>query len=77
MGNFNDLFVQQERLKNFLEQADVGYDLRKKNTQAAAGGLISVLYQKQMGVRKKFSNNFKEFSDKELSLLFERLFFEG
>jgi CHAD domain-containing protein len=77
LGNFNDLFVQQERLKNFLKQADVGYDLKKKNTQAAAGGLISVLYQKQRGVRKKFSNNFKEFSDKELSLLFEKLFFES
>ncbi len=77
LGDFNDLFVQQERLKNFLKQADVGYDLGKKNTQAAAGGLISVLYQKQRGVRKKFSNNFKEFSDKELSLLFEKLFFES
>ncbi len=77
LGDFNDLFVQQERLKNFLKQADVGYDLGKKNTQAAAGGLISVLYQKQMSVRKKFSNNFKEFSDKELSLLFEKLFFES
>ena len=74
LGNFNDLYVQQESLKNFLKNHDVGYDLDKANTQAAAGGLISVLYQKQMDVRKQFKENFDDFSDKETSVLFEKLF---
>ena len=74
LGDFNDLHVQQESLKNFLKNADTGYDHQKKDTQAAAGGLISVLYQRQIRVRKNFSKNFEEFSGKESSLLFEKLF---
>ena len=74
LGDFNDLHVQQENLKSFLNNPETGYDLENNDTQAAVGGLISVLYQKQIGVRKKFGDNFKEFSDKETSVLFEKLF---
>jgi len=74
LGDFNDLYVQQESLKNFLKKPDTEYDLEKNNLQTAVGGLISVLYQKQMRVRKKFSENFEEFSEKETSQLFEKLF---
>jgi len=74
LGDFNDLHVQQESLKSFLSGHNIGYDATKANTQAAAGGLISVLYQKQLGVRKKFSDNFNEFSDKETTELFNKLF---
>jgi len=74
LGDFNDLYVQQESLKNFLKNPQTGYDLPKNTTQAAIGGLISVLYQKQVSVRKKFKENFDEFSDKEISALFAKLF---
>ena len=74
LGDFNDLYVQQESINKFLNNSETGYDFEKNDTQAAIGGLISVLYQKQIGVRKKFGRNFKEFSDKETSLLFAKLF---
>jgi len=77
LGDFNDLHVQQESLKTFLGTHNIGYDHSRANTQAAAGGLISVLYQKQLGVRMKFSDNFAEFSDKETSILFNKLFAGG
>jgi CHAD domain-containing protein len=77
LGDFNDLHVQQESLKSFLSVHNIGYDPIKANTQAAAGGLISVLYQKQIRVRKKFSDNFNEFSDKETTELFNKLFKGG
>jgi len=74
LGDFNDLHVQQESLKSFLSGYNIGYDPIKVNTQAASGGLISVLYQKQISVRKKFSDNFNEFSEKETTELFNKLF---
>ena len=74
LGDFNDLHVQQESLKEFLSDTNIGYDQSKQKTLASAGGLISVLYQRQMGVRKKFKENFDEFSDKETSALFQKLF---
>lgn len=74
LGDFNDLYVQQESLKEFLRDLDIGYDQSKQKTLAAAGGLVSVLYQQQMGVRKKFKENFEEFSDKDTTQLFEKLF---
>jgi len=77
LGEFNDLYVQQESLKKFLTQTGIGYDQSKQKTLAAAGGLVSVLYQQQMNVRKKFKENFDEFSDKETSTLFKSLFSRG
>jgi len=77
LGDFNDLHVQQESLKTFLSGHNIGYDPTKANTQAAAGGLISVLYQKQISVRKNFSDNFNEFSGKETAELFNKLFKGG
>ncbi len=74
LGDFNDLHVQQESLNSFLNNPQTGYDSLKNLTQAAIGGLVSILYQKQAGVRKKFGNNFKEFSGKETSTLFTKLF---
>ncbi len=77
LGNFNDLYVQQESLKKFLSETDIGYDQSKQKTLVAAGGLISVLYQQQISVRKKFKENFNEFSDKETTSLFKSLFSKG
>jgi len=74
LGDFNDLEVQQESINKFLNNSETGYVFVKNDTQAAIGGLISVLYQKQIGVRNKFRVNFQEFSDKETSLLFAKLF---
>lgn len=77
LGDFNDLYVQQESLKKFLSQTDIGYDQSKQKTLAAAGGLVSVLYQRQNDVRKKFKENFDGFSDKETTSLFTNLFTKG
>lgn len=77
LGNFNDLYVQQESLKKFLSQTEIGYDQSKQKTLAAAGGLVSVLYQRQNNVRKKFKENFDGFSDKETTYLFTNLFTKG
>lgn len=74
LGDFNDLYVQQESLKKFLSQTEIGYDESKQQTMAAAGGLVSVLYQRQNAVRKKFKDNFSGFSDKETTALFTELF---
>lgn len=77
LGDFNDLFVQQESLKKFLSETDIGYDESKQQTLAAAGGLVSVLYQRQNAVRKKFKNNFEGFTDKQTTALFNELFGKG
>ncbi|MGB3363610.1 MAG: CHAD domain-containing protein [Thermodesulfobacteriota bacterium] len=77
LGDFNDLYVQQQSLKKFLSQTDIGYDHSKQKTLAAAGGLVSVLYQRQNDVRKKFKENFDGFSDKETTSLFNSLFSKG
>lgn len=77
LGNFNDLYVQQQSLKKFLSNTDIGYDQSKQKTLAAAGGLVAVLYQQQTAVRKKFKENFDDFSGKETTSLFTKLFTKG
>jgi CHAD domain-containing protein len=77
LGDFNDLYIQQQSLKKFLNQTDIGYDHSKQTTLAAAGGLVSVLYQRQNNLRKKFKDNFDEFSDKETTALSKKLFSKG
>ena len=70
LGNFNDLCMQQQSLKEFAEKFDSG----SKNITISIGGLIAVLYQKQNETRKEFTNTFKQFSGDENSKLFSKLF---
>jgi CHAD domain-containing protein len=70
LGNFNDLCVQQQSLREFSEKFDSG----SKNITISTGGLIAVLYQKQNETRKEFTNTFKQFVGDENSKLFNKLF---
>lgn len=72
LGDFNDLRVQQDRLRGYISKMDsserAGYSI------AAAGGLISRLYERQKEIRSEFSQRFEEFSGSEMKELFEKLF---
>ena len=73
LGDFNDLYMQQVSLKNFLSKID--YSNKNKDTiSLSVGGLITVLNQKQHMVRSEFSQKFKEFSKAENIKLFKKLF---
>ncbi|MGI9534276.1 MAG: CHAD domain-containing protein [Thermodesulfobacteriota bacterium] len=69
LGDFNDLCVQQESLKNFAN--------KHKNTiitTSALGGLIAVLFQKQLEIRNEFAIKFEEFSTADNIKLYNKLF---
>ncbi|MGI9553920.1 MAG: CHAD domain-containing protein [Thermodesulfobacteriota bacterium] len=69
LGDFNDLYVQQESLKNFLK------DYKNKDiTASALGGLIAVLYQNQLVIRNEFTRKFEEFSTADNIKLYNKLF---
>ncbi|MFI5324561.1 MAG: CHAD domain-containing protein, partial [Thermodesulfobacteriota bacterium] len=64
LGDFNDLRVQQERLRGYISKMDSSE--RAGYTIAAAGGLISRLYERQKEIRSQFSERFDEFSEGEM-----------
>ena len=70
LGDFNDLYVQQESLKEFL--AD--FKNSDQNVYISVGGLIAVLYQKQKEIRTEFSKSFSELNNDENGKLFKKLF---
>jgi CHAD domain-containing protein len=75
LGDFNDLFMQQQYLKEYLG----GLDPAKKSTPSAAaaiGGLITCLHQRQNKVRMEFKKRFRVFSSQENRSLFKTLFQE-
>jgi len=60
LGNYNDLSVQQQDLKTFLESISP----RTKDgsrVAAALGGLLTSLQQQQQAIRKSFTRTFQEF----------------
>lgn len=68
LGDFNDLFIQQEALRGFLrelEQAGKRCSDRRLQTAAAIGGLVSILNRRQQRVRKDFAKTFRAFVDCE------------
>ncbi len=74
LGDFNDLYVQQQSLKSFIQEFDSGKDEYDRNCAIAAGGLISILHRKQKQARSLFSNRFEQFSINENKALFKKLF---
>ena len=72
LGDYNDLFVQQESLKNYLGKIDNNNS--KNIVPLAVGGLITVLYQKQQELRNQFTQNFNEFSKTKNIKLYKKLF---
>ena len=73
LGDFNDLYVQQESLKDFLGKQNNGKDLQQ--ITLSVGGLVAVLSQKQIKVRNAFSDTFDNFSSHQNIDLYRQLFF--
>lgn len=73
LGEFNDLSLQQQYLKDYLQQEDLR-DKGAKVSCAAVGGLMAVLYNRQMQIRQNFGDIFNEFYSKENRVLFKKLF---
>jgi CHAD domain-containing protein len=76
LGEFNDLSMQQDTLKEYLDTIDPKSD---QNTliAAAIGGLIMNLHKRQQQVRAEFSDQFRNFGQKKNRLLFKQLFKDG
>lgn len=73
LGDFNDYSMQQENLREYLAKID----LKQTDaiTEAAAiGGLIALLYQRQKETRAQFEKIFENFSNRDNSALYEKLF---
>ena len=73
LGEFNDLLIQQNTLKEYLDTID------PKSNQAilvaaAIGGLITNLNMRQQHVRAEFSDQFRRFGQKKNTKLFKQLF---
>lgn len=73
LGEFNDLSVQRESLKAFVDKLDPS-DEKHRESIVSSGGLISVLYERQREVRSEFTEKFNEFQDKETKSIFKKLF---
>jgi len=73
LGEFNDLSVQRESLKAFVDNLETS-DEKQKDCIVSTGGLISVLYERQREVRSEFTEKFNEFQDKEMKSVFKKLF---
>jgi CHAD domain-containing protein len=73
LGDYNDMHVQQERLKGYISKMDPS-ESEGRDSIAAAGGLISELYLKQKELRAEFHARFEEFSGDDMKALFEKLF---
>ncbi|MGB2908141.1 MAG: CHAD domain-containing protein [Candidatus Aminicenantaceae bacterium] len=76
LGDFNDLFVQQQYLEDHLNNL-VGNEGKIRQAAAAVGGLITSLNQKQKSVRQNFEKRFRVFSSPQNHALFVRLFKTG
>lgn len=73
LGDFNDLYIQQQSLKNMVKEFDES-NSEIKQVSISIGGLITVLHQKQKEVKNRFSKSFSEFDSKKNEKLFFNLF---
>ena len=63
LGDFNDLSMQQERMKYYMEVLEKK-NIKNKMVFAAIGGLITHLYFEQIRAREAFYKTFREFDTK-------------
>lgn len=70
LGEFNDLTVQQDDLNAYLERSREASRFRN----AAIGGLITALNNRQLRVRNDFHRRFEDFDSKENRSLYRELF---
>ena len=61
LGRYNDLIIQQDRLKEYLDQVDP-QSARALDIAAAIGGLVAHLHLEQIKVRSEFRATFVNFS---------------
>ena len=73
LGDFNDLSVQQDMLKEYLEAIRPG-TIKSKKLSAAIGGLLTNLFHEHNLVRTRFEETFSRFSTPENLELYRRLF---
>jgi len=73
LGDFNDLSVQQEMLREQLNSLRSGTK-KNKYYAAAIGGLLTNLYHEQRDVRKRFGDIFDKFDRQQNVRLFKELF---
>ncbi|MCI0481614.1 MAG: CHAD domain-containing protein, partial [Candidatus Dadabacteria bacterium] len=73
LGDYNDMHMQQERLKGYISKMNASEN-EGRDSIAAAGGLISELYMKQKQIRSEFHGRFGEFAGEEMKELFDNLF---
>ena len=73
LGDFNDLWVQQQMLRQGLEALRVG-SRRNLDQASARGGLLQSLFEEQQALRTHFAEAFEQFSDPETTALSRELF---
>lgn len=73
LGDFNDLSVQQDMLRNYHTTLRPG-SRKNQDLAAALGGLLTNLYHEQEKVRSEFASKFSEFSADGNALLYKKLF---
>ncbi|KAF5414781.1 MAG: hypothetical protein C5S48_07850 [Candidatus Methanogaster sp.] len=76
LGEFNDLSMQQDTLKEYLDTIDPESD-QSMLIAAAIGGLIMNLNTRQQQVRAEFSDQFRNFGQNKNRSLFKQLFEDG
>jgi CHAD domain-containing protein len=73
LGDFNDLSVQQQMLRQGLEALHTG-SRRNLEQASALGGLLQSLFEEQQALRQHFAEAFEQFSDPETTALARELF---
>jgi len=73
LGEFNDLSVQQDMLRNYHTTLRPG-SRKNQDLAASLGGLLTNLYHEQQKVRSGFALRFSEFSADGNALLYKKLF---
>ena len=73
LGDFNDLSVQQEMLRDYLAAIKPG-TVKSKKLSAAIGGLLTNLYHEHRQIRNRFEETFGEFSAPDNLALYRSLF---
>ncbi len=73
LGDFNDLSVQLDMLRHYLETVKPG-TIRSRELAAAIGGLMTNIHHEQRRVRTRFEDSFTRFASPENTATYQRLF---
>lgn len=75
LGDYNDYVLQQESLRAIVERMSQAGPVPDA-TRDAVSEVLRQLEKRQRDTRKAFRSRFKEFSDRKISAVFDRLFGE-